>query len=122
MINPEITDVSEEVCLAWEGCISDTKELCLVERPQQVKVRFNDIRGKEYDLICMGLMARVFLHEIDHLQGRNMWDPTEEDETSNSLAIHTQKRLERTFPIAELHDEENYMKFCIENKNFIFEY
>jgi hypothetical protein len=93
-----------------------------VERPQQVKVKFNDIRGKEYDLLCMGLMARVFLHEIDHLQGRNMWDSTDEEDPSNSLEIFTHKRLEKTYPIAELHDEENYFNFCMENKNFIFEY
>ena len=32
-INPVITDFSEELATAWEGCISNDEELCLVERP-----------------------------------------------------------------------------------------
>ena len=39
-INPEIMQFSEEKNLLWEGCISNDEELCLVERPQQVAVKF----------------------------------------------------------------------------------
>lgn len=73
-LNPTIVMASEETCTAWEGCISNNDELCLVERPMQLKVRFNTIEGKEIDLFCEGIVARVFMHEIDHLEGRLMWE------------------------------------------------
>jgi peptide deformylase len=73
-INPQILEASEETCQAWEGCISNTDDLCLVERPAQLKVRFHTIQGKEIDLFCQGLVARIFLHEVDHLRGQVMWE------------------------------------------------
>ena len=69
-LNPRIVAYSEETCLAWEGCISNDEELCLVERPQQIKVTFNTLNQKTdapTDLMCHGLLARIFQHEIDHL-------------------------------------------------------
>ena len=40
VINPRITAYSENLCLAWEGCVSNDDEMCLVERPVQVKAAF----------------------------------------------------------------------------------
>ena len=74
MINPRIVGFSENQCLAWEGCISNDDDMCLMERPVQVKAKFNDILGKEYELLLTGLMSRIFQHEIDHLNGIIMWD------------------------------------------------
>lgn len=68
-INPKILEYSQETSLKWEGCISNDEEFCLVRRPEQVKVSFQDLQGKEYDLICKGLVARIFQHEMDHLAG-----------------------------------------------------
>jgi len=39
-INPHIVAHSENLCLAWEGCISNDDEMVLLERPAQVKARF----------------------------------------------------------------------------------
>ena len=54
---------------SWEGCLSDEEQMVLVERPKKVKVRFQQTSGKEFDLACDGLIARIFQHEIDHLDG-----------------------------------------------------
>ena len=78
-VNPEILEFSEEKVTAWEGCISNDEELCLLERPKEVLVRFNDIKGKQYELVCNGLVARIFQHELDHLDGELMWNSMNQD-------------------------------------------
>lgn len=40
VFNPEIIESSKELCLAWEGCISNDDNIALVERPVKVKVKF----------------------------------------------------------------------------------
>ena len=71
-LNPEILEASSETCEAWEGCISNNDEIAMVERPKRVKVRFTNIKGDECDLLCDGLISRIFQHEIDHLDGKTM--------------------------------------------------
>lgn len=94
-LNPKIVETSEETNLAWEGCISNHEELCLIERPSQIKVSFNLIDGKQIDLFCEGLVARIFLHEIDHLNGKLMWETEPED-------LIPMKKLKQRQPISEL--------------------
>ena len=60
--------------MAWEGCISNDDELCLVERPIQVRVSFNNLKGEEFDMLCTGLIGRLFQHELDHINGELMWE------------------------------------------------
>jgi len=43
-----------------------------VERPRKVKVRYQTVQGKLVDILCDGLMSRIFQHEIDHLDGLAM--------------------------------------------------
>lgn len=71
-LNPQILEYSKETCEAWEGCISNDDEICLIKRPKRVKVQFYNIQGKNCDLICDGLVSRIFQHEIDHLDGKTM--------------------------------------------------
>ena len=40
-----------------------------VVRPQRIKVKAFDLEGKERIIEAEGLLARCFLHEIDHLEG-----------------------------------------------------
>lgn len=68
MINPEIIDEEGE----WEmeeGCLSipDVREK--VWRAESIRVKFNDVNMKEVELDASGMLARVILHEMDHLNG-----------------------------------------------------
>ncbi len=68
MINPEIVEEEGE----WEmeeGCLSipDVREK--VKRPEKITVIYNDVNMNEIELEADGLMARVILHEMDHLNG-----------------------------------------------------
>lgn len=105
IINPEIVEYSSEKCQAWEGCISNSEEIALVERPKKVMVRFQNVAGKELDLLCDGLISRIFQHEIDHLEGKTM----------EEVAIKTQK-------IKGIEQEEAFERFHKENKKYIIEY
>ena len=69
IINPEI--ISEETGL-WpmeEACLSLPGIRGTVERPEKVRIRFRDGEFKERELLIDGLLARVFQHEYDHLNG-----------------------------------------------------
>jgi peptide deformylase len=73
LINPEIvsrseTNTIEEGCLSLPGVMSDVK------RSDKVVVRGLNLQGEQVEIEAGGLMARVFQHEIDHLDGSLYWD------------------------------------------------
>ncbi|MSP12015.1 MAG: peptide deformylase [Chloroflexi bacterium] len=69
MINPEIVKVSEEMEAADEGCLSIPGLLGEVDRHVAVEVRALNRSGKPVRIKARGLLARIFQHEIDHLDG-----------------------------------------------------
>lgn len=68
-INPEIVWSSEEKKPWNEGCLSIPEYYEDVERPDRVRVQFNDMDGKGRVMEADGLMAVCLQHEIDHLNG-----------------------------------------------------
>lgn len=69
--NPRIVDMSSETILMEEGCLSYPNLFVKVKRPRRIKVRFADPNGKIRTETFDGLTARVFQHELDHLDGIN---------------------------------------------------
>ena len=67
-VNPEIIEVSGSI-VDVEGCLSIPGISGTVERPEKIKVRYLDENGKEKIIEASSLLARVFCHEIDHLEG-----------------------------------------------------
>jgi peptide deformylase len=68
LINPEI--LSEDGrWLMEEGCLSLPHLHEEVERAEKVRVRFHNAEFKEQEFLADGLLARVILHELDHLNG-----------------------------------------------------
>jgi peptide deformylase len=73
LLNPEIvlasgSEVIEEGCLSCPGVTAE------VERPRSVIVKGLDRDGKPVKLEVTGALARIFQHEIDHLEGRFFFD------------------------------------------------
>ena len=68
-LNPRIIFKSKEKELAEEGCLSLPGLFLEVKRSRKVKVEFTDLEGERYVLSAEGIMARIFQHEIDHLNG-----------------------------------------------------
>jgi peptide deformylase len=69
VVNPEIVRASRETENGVEGCLSVPGYVGRVERAAMVKVRGQDQHGKPVRLKVEGYLARVFQHEIDHLDG-----------------------------------------------------
>ncbi|GAB4497795.1 MAG: peptide deformylase [Anaerolineales bacterium] len=69
VVNPEITRFSEETELGTEGCLSIPGIVGDVERAQAVIVRGQSRRGQPLKIKARGWVARIFQHEIDHLNG-----------------------------------------------------
>ncbi len=68
VINPVIVEEDGKVT-DIEGCLSVPGFSGTVERPETIKVKFIDENGVGKLIQAQGLMARVFCHEIDHLDG-----------------------------------------------------
>jgi len=68
-INPEILDSSEELAIYNEGCLSVPEIYAEVERPAQIRARWQDQDGKVHEEEIDGLLATCLQHEMDHLQG-----------------------------------------------------
>jgi peptide deformylase len=64
LLETEGEEVSEEGCLSVPGIHENVK------RPARVVVRGLDLEGKERVIEATGTLARVFCHEIDHINGR----------------------------------------------------
>ena len=69
LVNPEITWMSEETEEAEEGCLSLPGTYYPVTRARAVKVRAQDVTGAAVEKEGEGFLARIFQHEIDHLDG-----------------------------------------------------
>lgn len=88
LINPEIVKTSEEKVFGVEGCLSIPGLIGEVERHEAIQVKALNRHGQPVKLKVDGWMARIFQHEIDHLNGvlftdraTRVWKPQEEDET-----------------------------------------
>lgn len=67
--NPRIVVQGEELVLLEEGCLTFPKLYVKVKRSKSIKVRFNGPDGDVYTKTFTGMTARVFQHELDHLNG-----------------------------------------------------
>jgi peptide deformylase len=69
LINPELISASDEKSTMEEGCLSIPEFTDEVERPEKIKARFTNLEGQTVEVEAEGLFARVFQHELDHLNG-----------------------------------------------------
>ncbi|MHC5010542.1 MAG: peptide deformylase [Planctomycetota bacterium] len=69
VINPEILDAEGEE-IGEEGCLSFPSIFGDVPRARRIRVRYRDLDWREREMMLDGFVARVFLHEQDHLDGK----------------------------------------------------
>ncbi len=89
MANPEIVKTSDEKVLGVEGCLSIPGLVGEVDRYTSVQVKGLNRRGQPMKVKAEGWLARIFQHEIDHINGvvfpdraTRVWKP-EPDEEEN---------------------------------------
>lgn len=68
-INPVIIETSKQIVDDREGCLSFPDLYAKVRRSKKVKVQAYNLKGELYEMTCEELPARVWQHEIDHLEG-----------------------------------------------------
>ena len=69
VVNPEIVQASEEKVEGVEACLSIPRVMGEVERNTDIVVKGQNRQGKPVKIKVNGWMARIFQHEIDHLDG-----------------------------------------------------
>lgn len=86
LANPEIVEHSTETVRGIEGCLSVPDLVGSVDRSRVVTVRAQDQHGKNLKIRAEGWLARIFQHEIDHINGilytdrtTEIWQPEEDD-------------------------------------------
>lgn len=72
-VNPELSDLVGSV-EAEEGCLSIPEVRVIVRRARQCKLKARDLKGQPVEVGASDLIARIFQHETDHLNGRLIVD------------------------------------------------
>ena len=70
IFNPKIKKASKEKISLEEGCLSVPAVYGDVERAEKIVLTGQDKNGKRIKIKAWGLLARVFQHEVDHLEGK----------------------------------------------------
>jgi peptide deformylase len=78
MINPRIIAHSDEQVLGWEGCLSVPDQRGQVDRWREIEVEYCDRRGHLQRQVFTDFVARIFQHELDHLNGTVFVDRVED--------------------------------------------
>lgn len=95
-INPEIIKTSKDQKILTEGCLSVRYLYGKIRRASRVTIRAYDENGNALERGASGLLAQIFQHEIDHLNGilfidkaKNIEDiPPEHDENSKKHPLY----------------------------------
>ena len=73
MVNPKILS-KKSTCSLDEGCLSVPEKCVTIKRAEEIRVSYLDENEKEITKTLTGLMARVIQHEIDHCNGKTMFN------------------------------------------------
>lgn len=93
MINPQIIASSKKTRVIYEGCLSFIDLFGKVRRPSSIKVRYYDLQARQHTKTLSGLVATVFQHEYDHLQGVVWLDRANDTKSFMTQAEYRKMRL-----------------------------
>ncbi len=86
MVNPQVTEFSQELVIGIEGCLSIPELVGEVQRPFAATIKGFDRHGEPLNIEAEGWLARIFQHEVDHLNGvlftdhaLRVWHPEDEE-------------------------------------------
>ena len=80
IVNPRIVESGDEQWLFSEGCLSIPGVYWEISRPKQVHVVGLDLDGNEVSIEADELAARMYQHELDHLDGVLMTERLDDDQ------------------------------------------
>ena len=85
LINPVITERSEETQCGREGCLSLPGRQGVVTRPMRVTVQAVDRHNEPFTLEAEGFFARAVCHELEHLDGHLYIDVMDRELTEEEI-------------------------------------
>jgi len=104
VINPEILEADESTAMEFEeGCLSIPGITEWVTRSDRLRVRFLDRQFNEHELGADDILARVFQHELDHLNGILFLDhlsPLKKRMLKRRLTEMAKGYMEADYPVA----------------------
>ncbi|MEO1402763.1 MAG: peptide deformylase [Cyanobacteria bacterium J06635_1] len=77
MLNPQLLSHSIDTVNGWEGCLSVPGIRGLVPRYREIEIAYQDRWGEHHRQVLKDFVARIFQHELDHLEGRVFLDRVE---------------------------------------------
>lgn len=109
IINPEWQQLSDDMSLGWEGCLSVPGLTGAVPRYTHIRYRGYSPQGRTIEREATGFHARVFQHEFDHLDG--ILYPTRM--TDLSLLVFTEEA--RKFGLPSIEHDNGQTNHRVEN-------
>lgn len=85
--NPKVVQPSEAQVVLEEGCLTFPGLYVKIKRPQHIRVRFQTPNGDTLTKQFTGMTARIFQHELDHLDGIIFYN--------KANRVHRDKALEK---------------------------
>jgi peptide deformylase len=94
VVNPVLLDASEDLQEGDEGCLSFPGLFYPLPRPLRVEVSHQDLGGEHHTVQLEGMLARIWLHEMDHLNGILFVDHLAKHDKQEALRRMREYRLE----------------------------
>lgn len=92
LVNPEILELRGEPETEEEGCLSCPGISVPIERQPWAHVKFFDLAGEEWEIEGDGLLGRCLQHEIDHLNGKTLFESASPRERIKALKAYEDAR------------------------------
>jgi peptide deformylase len=106
LINPRVSWHSRQTGEGVEGCLSLPGIVGEVERFKEVRVEALDRHGRKFSMRFQGWLARIFQHEIDHLDGVLFTDHIEDPEKIWPVTVGEEEKVEAEMAQRELSVQE----------------
>lgn len=74
LVNPVLVETKGDPVTEGEGCLSCPGITVPVSRPPWARVRYFDLDGEEWEIEGDGLLGRCLQHELDHLDGKTLFE------------------------------------------------
>jgi peptide deformylase len=94
VVNPTLVDASEDLEEDDEGCLSFPGLFYPVKRPLRIEVAHQDLGGDHRTVQLEGFLARIWLHEMDHLNGILFIDHLAQHDRREAMRRIREYRLE----------------------------
>lgn len=114
VVNPVILE-TDGTSVDDEGCLSVRDQRGLVERPYHIKLEFFDRHGSKQTVEADGYFARVFFHELDHLDGNVFVDKALRDKKGRILTYDDLPQMQEKQQAKNKKKSKSKRKKSIEN-------